>query len=211
MELLGYKAWKMPLDDGVGTCLKQAIKKNNSNLEVRIYKMFMTWFYTFKKQWVNFMLHMKVPRKMLNGFFGKWRLGMWIEFKVLTTKTMLGSQHMHSMQVVNALRMSFWRWKVFSCFFRHCIDITLGNYISKGYVEPWRLVTLELCHSRDVFCDVEYDETDWGVGVDSNELVVGLKVGDNFVVVVALGNMKVLISSSCNVSSKCTLCKKMQG
>jgi hypothetical protein len=70
---------------------------------------------------------------------------------------------------------------------------------------------LELCHSRDVFCDVEYDETDWGVGVDSNELVVGLKVGDNFVVVVALGNMKVLISSSCNVSSKCTLCKKMQG
>jgi hypothetical protein len=95
---------------------------------------------------------------------------------------------MHSVQAVNALNNVFLEVREFSCFFHHCIDIMLGDCISKGYVEPWRLVTLELCHSRDVFCDVGYDEIDWGVGVDSNELVVGLKVGDNFVVVVAPSN-----------------------
>jgi hypothetical protein len=43
---------------------------------------------------------------------------------------------------------------------------------------------LESCHLGDVFCD----EIDWGVGVDNNEQVAGLRLGDNFVIVAALGN-----------------------
>jgi hypothetical protein len=58
---------------------------------------------------------------------------------------------------------------------------------------------LEPYHSRDAPCEVECDEIDWGVGVDIIELVACLRVGDNFVIVAALGRMKALISSSCNV------------
>ncbi len=43
----------------------------------------------------------------------------------------------------------------------------------------------------DVVCDVEYDKNDWGVQKYNNDLLVGLRVGDNFVVVIALGIYRV--------------------
>ncbi len=75
-------------------------------------------------------------------------------------KIMLRSRHMHSVQAINALNNVLLEVKKFSYFCHHYIDIASGDCISKGYIEPWRLVTLEPCHSEDVFCDVEYDETD---------------------------------------------------
>ncbi len=42
---------------------------------------------------------------------------------------------------------------------------------------------MEPCHATYALCDVEYDENDWGVGEDNNELVAGLRVGDNFAIV----------------------------
>ncbi len=36
---------------------------------------------------------------------------------------------------------------------------------SKGYVEPWKLVTLKPYHESNVMCDVNCDENDWGMGV----------------------------------------------
>jgi hypothetical protein len=42
----------------------------------------------------------------------------------------------------------------------------LNDYTSKGYVEPWRLITLKPYHESNVLCDVEYDDNDWGVGVN---------------------------------------------
>ncbi len=47
---------------------------------------------------------------------------------------------------------------------------------------------MEPCNATYALCDVEYDENDWGVGEDNNELATSLKVGDNFVVVDALDN-----------------------
>jgi hypothetical protein len=95
---------------------------------------------------------------------------------------------MHSMQIINALNNVLLEVKNFSCFCCDCVDVASKDCVSKGYVEPWRLVTLEPCHLGDVFCDVECDETNWGVGVDNNRQVLGLKTGDNFVIVAALGN-----------------------
>jgi hypothetical protein len=54
----------------------------------------------------------------------------------------------------------------FSCFCHHSIDVVLNDYTSKGYVEPWRLITLKPYHESNVLCDVEYDDNDWGVGVN---------------------------------------------
>ncbi len=47
---------------------------------------------------------------------------------------------------------------------------------------------MEPSHATDALCDVEYDENDWGVGEDNNELVAGLRVGDNFAIVTAPNN-----------------------
>jgi len=41
----------------------------------------------------------------------------------------------------------------------------------KGYVEPWRLVTLEPCDATYVLCDAEFNDEDWGVGENNNDLV----------------------------------------
>jgi hypothetical protein len=92
------------------------------------------------------------------------------------------------MRISNALNNVLLEVKECFCFCCHCIDVASKDCVSKGYVEPWRLVTLEPCHLGYAFCDVECDETDWGIGVDNNEQATCLRVGDNFVIVVALGN-----------------------
>lgn len=55
-----------------------------------------------------------------------------------------------------------------------------GDCTSKGSVEPWRLVTLEPCHATYALCDAKFDDENWGVGEDNDDLVAGLVVGDYF-------------------------------
>jgi hypothetical protein len=50
------------------------------------------------------------------------------------------------------------------------------------YVCPWKLVTLKPCDASDVLCDIELDNSEWGMGGGSNNLASGLQVGDNFAV-----------------------------
>jgi hypothetical protein len=61
-----------------------------------------------------------------------------------------------------------------------------SNCTSKGYVEPWKLVTLKPCVALYFYCDVEYDENDWGEY--NNDLVVGLRIRNNFFVVTTPGH-----------------------
>jgi len=107
-------------------------------------------------------------------------------------------------RVISASNNVLLEVKKFSYFCHHCIDV-IGDCTSKGYVEPWKLVTLKPCVALDVLCDVEYDENDWGVGEDNNGLAIGLRVGDNFVVVTTPSNYEELISLSCSVSKNCIL------
>ncbi len=116
-----------------------------------------------------------------------------------------GSRSMHFMQVVSAPNNALFKIRELSCFCCHYIEDVLGDCTSKGYVDPWRLVKLEPCHATYVLCDVEYDENNWGVREDNNKLVASLKVGDNFIVVIAQIIMKELISSFCNLLKSCTL------
>jgi hypothetical protein len=67
---------------------------------------------------------------------------------------------MHLVQTINVLNNALLEVREFSYFCCHCIDVASRNYISGGYVEPWRLVTLEPCHSRGALYNVEYDEID---------------------------------------------------
>jgi hypothetical protein len=92
------------------------------------------------------------------------------------------------MWAASASNNVFLEVREFSCFCHRCINVVLGDCTSKGYVEPWKLVTLEPCVALNVFCAVEYDENDWGVGEYNNDLVVGLRVGNNFAIVIAPGN-----------------------
>jgi hypothetical protein len=94
------------------------------------------------------------------------------------------------MQVVSASNNVHLETRELSCFCCHYIENVLGDYTSKGYVDPWRLVTLEPYHATYVLCDVEYDENDWGVGEDNNELVASLKIGDDFAIMATLDNYK---------------------
>jgi hypothetical protein len=103
-------------------------------------------------------------------------------------RIVVGYRNMHSMQVVTASNNVFLETRELFCFCCHYIEDVLGDCTSKGYVDPWRLVTLEPCHATNVFCDVEYDENDWGVGEDNNELVAGLRIRDNFAIMAALDN-----------------------
>jgi hypothetical protein len=102
--------------------------------------------------------------------------------------TMVRFGSIHSIRVVNASNNVLLGAREFSYFCCHYIDDVPGDCISKGYVEPWKLVTLEPCEATNVLCDVEYDENVWGVGEENNDLVVGLSVGDNFAIVIALDN-----------------------
>ncbi len=54
--------------------------------------------------------------------------------------------------------------------------------MSIDYVCPWKLVTLKPWDASDVFCDIELDNLEWGMGGESNNLASGLAVGDNFAV-----------------------------
>jgi hypothetical protein len=54
--------------------------------------------------------------------------------------------------------------------------------LSIDYVCPWKLVTLKPCDASDVLCDIELDNSEWGMGGGSNNLASGLEVGDNFAV-----------------------------
>jgi hypothetical protein len=74
------------------------------------------------------------------------------------------SWSMHSMWVASASNNVFLEVREFSYFCRHYINVVLGDCTSKGYVEPWKLVTLKHCVALNFFWDVEYDENDWGVG-----------------------------------------------
>jgi hypothetical protein len=65
---------------------------------------------------------------------------------------------MHSIQAINASNNVLLEVKEFSCFCCHYINDVLGDCISKGYVEPWRQVTLEPCQATNFIFDVEYDE-----------------------------------------------------
>jgi hypothetical protein len=57
--------------------------------------------------------------------------------------TMVSSQNMHLVKVVNASNNVLLDAKEFFYFCCHYINDVLGDCISKGYVEPWKLVTLE--------------------------------------------------------------------
>jgi len=63
-----------------------------------------------------------------------------------------------------------------------------GDCTSKGSVEPWRLVTLEPCHATYALCDAKFDDENWGVGEDNDDLVAGLVVGDYFAFMAAWNN-----------------------
>ncbi len=95
---------------------------------------------------------------------------------------------MHSIQAINASNNVLLEVKEFSCFCCHYINDVLGDCISKGYVEPWRQVTLEPCQATNFIFDVEYDENYQGVRETNNDLAIGLKVGDNFAIMIALDN-----------------------
>jgi hypothetical protein len=95
---------------------------------------------------------------------------------------------MYYVRVVSASNNVLLKTREFSCFCCHYIKDVPCDYTSKGYVDPWRLVTFEPCDATYVLCDVEYDENDWGVREDNNELATCLKVVDTFVVVVASYN-----------------------
>jgi hypothetical protein len=73
-------------------------------------------------------------------------------------RTLVGYWSMHSIQAINASNNVLLEVNELFCFCCHCIDDVLGDCISKGYVEPWRLVTLEPCQATNFLCDVEYDE-----------------------------------------------------
>jgi hypothetical protein len=66
---------------------------------------------------------------------------------------------MHLVRAVNALNNVLLEVRKLSYFCHHCINVVAKDCISKGYIEPWRLVTLEPCQLGDDFCNVEYDET----------------------------------------------------
>ncbi len=57
--------------------------------------------------------------------------------------TMVGFRSMHLVKVVNASNNVFLDAREFFCFCYHYIDDVPGDCISKGYVEPWKLITLE--------------------------------------------------------------------
>jgi len=61
-------------------------------------------------------------------------------------------------------------------------------YLFIGYVQPWKLITLELCDVTNVICDIEFDDSNWGMEGGSNNLAYDLEVGDNFAVRVEAGN-----------------------
>jgi hypothetical protein len=93
---------------------------------------------------------------------------------------MIGSWNMHLVRAINASNNVLLEVKEFLCFYHHCIDVVPCDYTSKGYVEPWKLVTLEPCVALDALCDVEYDENDWGVKEDNNDSAAGLKSWKQF-------------------------------
>ncbi len=133
---------------------------------VKIYKMIMIEFHTFKGQWANLMLHMKVLDWMLDDFSKEWKEGFLTKPPGFYYITVRDSQSMHWMWAINASNNAFLEVREFSCFCHHSIDVVLNDYTSKGYVEPWRLITLKPYHESNVLCDVEYDDNDWGVGVN---------------------------------------------
>lgn len=77
--------------DGVGACFKQAIRKEKLTVHmVKICKTSMMWFCTFKGQWTNLMIHMKVLERMLEKFFEKWKTGILIKLEDLITRLWQG-------------------------------------------------------------------------------------------------------------------------
>jgi len=59
--------------------------------------------------------------------------------------TMVDFRSRHLVKVVNASNNVFLDAREFFCFCYHYIDNVPGDCISKGYVEPWKLITLEPC------------------------------------------------------------------
>lgn len=168
--------------DGAGACLKQNIRKEQLRPGSR-------WLHGA----ADVVDYLKTSMNRPNGAYPAARRVVDRHFTLIgktevcrrlsmACATVSGSRSMHSIRSVGPQNNVQLQVRDFSCFCNFCVDSEGESCSSFTFVKPWRVVTLVPTSTDEAVQEEEDLDQEWVLEDDSNDLALGLDIGDHFAI-----------------------------